>query len=76
MTFFDKLSKIANATEEHLYEYAERQIKEAEKILRRELKKKSDVQIKRAYDNRYANPNLKDYQINLIEEEAHRRGLD
>lgn len=76
MAFFDKLSKVANVTEETLYRYAERQIKETEKILRKQLREKSDAQIERAYKKRYDNPNLKNYQIDLIEEEAHRRGLD
>lgn len=51
--------------------------KEAEKIkreTRRMLRSKSDQQIRNAYNNRY-NGNIKEWQIELIEEEARRRGI-
>lgn len=51
--------------------------KEAEKIkreTRRVLRSKSDQQIRNAYNNRYSG-NIKEWQIELIEEEARRRGI-
>ena len=51
--------------------------KEAEKInreTRRMLRSKSDQQIRNAYNNRYSG-NIKEWQIELIEEEARRRGI-
>ncbi len=51
--------------------------KEAEKIkreTRRMLRSKSDQQIRNAYNNRYSG-NIKEWQIELIEEEARCRGI-
>lgn len=51
--------------------------KEAERIktkTRRLVRSKSDQQIRNLYNNRY-NGNIKEWQIQLIEEEARRRGI-
>ena len=41
-----------------------------------DLSRRTDSEIRRAYDQRYDNPNIKGWQRRLLEEEAERRNID
>lgn len=71
MSFWNKMSIAAGIVEDCLQSEAEKY----EKALKQKLRSISDAQLKHMYENRYENPKLKDFQIRLIEEEAHRRGI-
>ena len=49
---------------------------EMEKATRKDLSRRTDSEIRRAYDKRYDNPNIKGWQRRLLEEEAERRNID
>lgn len=54
--------------------YVEKETEKIKRETRRMLRSKSDQQIRNAYNNRYSG-NIKEWQIELIEEEARRRGI-
>lgn len=71
MAFWDKVSTVAKFVENEMHE----QLDEYEKKMKRELRKRSDEEIRRAYEKRYDNPNLTDFNRRILEEEADRRGI-
>lgn len=54
--------------------YVEKEAERIKRETRRMLRSKSDQQIRNVYNNRYSG-NIKEWQIELIEEEARRRGI-
>lgn len=72
MSFWDIASEIGKAAKKDLIKKYEETQKEIEKKFREQ----SDQEIERAYRNRYDNPNVKtEWQLEIIENEAHRRGI-
>lgn len=72
MSFWDIASEIGKAAKKDLIKKYEETQKEIEKKFREH----SDQEIERAYRNRYDNPNVKtEWQLEIIENEAHRRGI-
>lgn len=67
MSFWNSLANCVEREVERKFENIKREV-------RRNLRKKSDQQIRNAYCNRYSG-NIQDWQIELIEEEARRRGI-
>lgn len=71
MSFWDKASKVGKAVEKEIY----KKQNEIDRRAKQMLRQKSDAEIERAYRNRYDNPNLSSRGIELLEEEAERRGI-
>lgn len=71
MSFWDVAKVIGEKAVNELYKKQE----EVEKNVRKTLKEKSDAQIEYMYRNRYNNPDRSSRAIELIEEEAARRGI-
>lgn len=64
-------SKAGSVVEKELY----KKQNEIEKQMKRKLRQMSDAEVERVYTNRYNNSKLTSRGLELIEEEADRRGI-
>lgn len=71
MSFWDMASKAGSVVEKELY----KKQNEIEKQMKRKLRQMSDAEVERVYTNRYNNSKLTSRGLELIEEEADRRGI-
>ncbi len=71
MSFWNMASKAGSVVEKELY----KKQNEIEKQMKRKLRQMSDAEVERVYTNRYNNSKLTSRGLELIEEEADRRGI-